>query len=173
MKKAIAILLALGSASLPQAEHTNPIAPLREIKEIQVLPTVINDAKKATNPDAAAMTEKALRRAILVNELQVAESAPMKARVILDEFSGGSFAKRFVIGYGAGRSTVDCRIELLDQSQNEIASVRVRVRGDITWGAYQGKTTQTKQAVNKFEQALMDEIEKWKGIQTREKPSSR
>ena len=67
---------------------------------------------------------------------------------------------------------MDCRIQLLDQSQKEIASVRVRVRGDMAWGAYEGNATQTKLAVNKFDQALMDDIEKWKGTEAQAKPAS-
>jgi len=153
-----------------RAQQTAPTAPLNDVKEIQVLPTVINNPQKVKNPDAAAIVEKALRRAILVNELQVAESAPVKARISLDEFTGGSSAARFMIGFGAGRSTVDCRIQLLDQSDKEITSVRVRVRGDLTWSSYQGNTSQTKQAVNKFERALMDEIDKWKRVQTQKSP---
>jgi len=156
------MLLVLGTASLLNAGPAPPTAPLRNVKVIQVLSTVINNPKKVKDPDAAAIVEKALRRAILANEFQVAESAPVKARISLDEFSGGSLATRFIISYGAGRSTVDCRIQLLDQGEKEITSVRVRVRGDITWGAYQGNAIQTKQAVNKFERTLMDEIDKWK-----------
>lgn len=172
MKKVLGIIVLLGTVTLIQAQQGVPSAPLKEVTQIQIVPTVINDSKKIDNPDAVPIVEKALRRAILANELQVAESAPVKARIVLDEFSGGNFAKRFLIGYGAGRSTVDCRIQLLNQSQDEIASVRVRVRGDMAWGAYQGNATQTKLAVNKFDQALMDDIEKWKGSEAQAKPAS-
>jgi hypothetical protein len=160
--KTITILLILCTGSLLQAGQATPTRPLRDVKEIQVLPTVIKYPEKVKDPDAAATVEKSLRRALLVNEYQLVESAPVKARISLDEFSRGNQAKRILLGLGAGRSTVDCRIQLLDENENEIASVRVRVRGDISWSPYQGNTTQTKQALNKFERALTDEIDKWK-----------
>jgi hypothetical protein len=162
MCRAIAIVLMVGTLSLPQAKQLSTTPPLKDVREIQVLPAVVTNPDKVKNPDAAALVERSLRRAVLANEFQVVESAPVKMRISLDEFSGGSLATRFIVGLGAGRSTVDCRVLLLDQNEKEITSVRVRVRGDIAWGPYQGNTTQTKQAVNKFDQALMGQIEKWK-----------
>jgi hypothetical protein len=162
LHKALPMLLMLATASLLKAGQAPPTNPLKNVKVIQVLSTVISNPKKVKDPDAAAIIEKTLRRAILANEFQVADSAPVKVRISLGEFTGGSQATRFIIGYGAGRSTVDCRIQILDQDEKEIASVPVHVRGDLAWGAYQGNMTQTKQAVNKFELTLIDEIEKWK-----------
>jgi hypothetical protein len=162
LHKTLTMLLVLGTALLPKAGQAPPKTPLRDVQVIQILSTVINNPKKVTDPDAATVVEKTLRRAILANEFQVAESAPVKVRISLNEFTGGSKATRFIIGYGAGRSTVDCRIQILDQDKKEIASVPVHVRGDLAWSPYQGNTTQTKQAVNKFEITLIEEIEKWK-----------
>lgn len=162
MHRATAMLLLLATVSLPQTKEAPATPPLKNVKEIQIMPTVINNPEKIKNPDAAALVEKGLRKAVLANEFQVVESAPVKVRISLDEFSGGSFAARFIVGFGAGRGTVDCRVQILNEDGKEIASTRVRVRGNMTWGAYHGNTTQAKQAVNKFEQTLMDQIEKWK-----------
>ena len=157
-----AVLLQAG-----QGEPVLPATPLQDVSRVQILPTVVGNSKAVKNPDAAEMVEQSLRRSILANDIQVTESAPIKVRLLLDEFSGGSFAKRFTIGFGAGRSTVSCRIQLLGPGDNEIANVRVRVRGDLSWGGYEGNATQTKQAVNKFDLALMDEIAKWQGPRVR------
>jgi hypothetical protein len=162
MCRMVTILLMLSIMLVPQARQASTTPPLKDVKEIQVMSTVVNNPEKVKNPDAASLVEKGLRRAVLANELHVVESAPVKIRISLDEFTGGSFATRFVVGFGAGRSTVDCRIQLLDQNEKEITSARVRARGSLAWGAYQGNTAQTKDAVNKFDQTLTDQIEKWK-----------
>ena len=37
----------------------------------------------------------------------VVEEAPIRAHIVLDEFSSGSTAKRLLVGFGSGRSTVE------------------------------------------------------------------
>ena len=168
-----AAVLLLCSAVLLQAGQGEPVlpaTPLKDVGRVQILPTVVSDPKTVKNPDAAEMVQQSLRRSVLANDIQVTESAPIKVRLLLDEFSGGNFAKRFAIGLGAGRSSVSCRIQLLGPGDNEIANVRVKVRGDLSWGGYEGNATQTRQAVNKFELALTDEIAKWQGPRLRRVP---
>ena len=78
---------------------------------------------------------------------------------MLDEFTSGSTAKRFMVGFGAGRSTVDCRLVIQDSEGKELVSRRIRVHGDLMFSPYQGNNTQRRQAVTSFEQKLMEEIE--------------
>ena len=67
-----------------------------------------------------------------------------------------------MVGLGAGRSTIDCRLVLQDAEGKEIASTRIRVRGNLMFSPYQGNNTQRRQAVNSFDQRLLEEIEKMK-----------
>jgi hypothetical protein len=161
MRRATIVILLLATVPFLRAGQASSAFPLINVKEVQIVPTVIHNPKLVKDPDAAGLVEKSLRRAVLADEFQVVDSAPVKVRISLDEFSGGSFATRFVVGFGAGRSTVDCQLQLLDQDDKEIATAHIRVRGDTMMGPYQGNTTQTKQAVSKFEQSLSDQIEKW------------
>ena len=76
--------------------------------------------------------------------------------------SSGSTAKRFMVGFGAGRSTVDCRLVGQGADGKELSNVRLRVRGNLAFSPYQGNNTQRRQAVNSFDQRLLEEIEKMK-----------
>ena len=69
--------------------------------------------------------------------------APIRAHLVLDEFTSGNTAKRFVVGFGAGRSTVDARLVFQGEDGKELASTRIRVRGNLAWGAYQGRGSST------------------------------
>ena len=64
-----------------------------------------------------------------------------------------------MVGFGAGRSTVDCRLVLQDAEGEELFNKRIRVRGNLIFSPYQGGNTQRRQAVNSFEQRLIEEIE--------------
>jgi hypothetical protein len=43
-----------------------------------------------------------------------------------------------------------------------LSKVRIRVRGNLIFSPYQGNNTQRRQAVNSFDQRLLEEIEKMK-----------
>lgn len=133
---------------------------LRDIKAIQVDPTVINNPDKVKEDFAPALMEDSLRNALSNANFEVTES-DVRAYIALDEFSSGSTAKRFLVGFGAGRSTVDGRLIFKD-SKGELANVRIRVRGNLLFGGYQGANTQRRQATNSFEQKLQEEIARLK-----------
>ena len=135
-------------------------AILREVKSVQVEATVVPNPDAVKDTSAANLVRDSLRNALHTANIEVAESAPIHAHIVLDEFSSGSTAKRFVVGFGAGRSTVDCRLILQDAEGKELSSVRIRVRGNLAFSPYQGNNTQRRQAVNSFDQRLLDEIEK-------------
>ncbi len=134
---------------------------LSNVKTIQVDATVIPNPDKVKDPSAANLVQDSLRAALRNADFEVGES-PVRAHIVLNEFTSGSFAKRFIIGFGAGRSTVDGRLVIVDETGKEIANVRIRVRGNLIWSPYQGANTQRRQATNSFDQRLLEEIEKLK-----------
>jgi len=87
--------------------------------------------------------------------------APIRAHIVLNEFTSGSRAK-LMIGFGAGRSTVDCGLVIEDSQGKELANRRIRVRGNPDSDPYQGNKTQLQHTVSSFEQRLLEEIEKMK-----------
>jgi hypothetical protein len=133
---------------------------LRDIKAIQVDPTVINNPEKVLEDFAPALMEDSLRNALRNANFEVTES-DVRAYIALDEFSSGNTAKRFLVGFGAGRSTVDGRLIFKD-AKGELANVRIRVRGNLLFSGYQGANTQRRQATTSFEQKLQEEIARLK-----------
>ena len=134
---------------------------LRDVKTIQVQPTVISDPNKVKEDFAANVVEDSLRNALRNANFEVGDAA-IKAHIVLDEFSSGSTAKRVLVGFGAGRSTVDGRLVFHDGDGRELVNVRIRVRGNLLWSGYQGGNTQRRQATNSFDQRLMEEIARLK-----------
>ena len=105
---------------------------------------------------APTLVADSLRNALRDSNVDVVdEGAPIRAHIVLDEFSSGSATKRFLVGMGAGRSAVDGRLVFLDQrTSKELANVKIRVRGNLAFSSYQGGNTQRRQATNAFEQRL-------------------
>jgi hypothetical protein len=104
-----------------------------------------------------------LRNALRNSNFEVVDQGgPVRSHIVLDEFSSGSAAKRFLVGMGAGRSTVDARLIFQDQTGKELANVKIRVRGSLLFSSYQGGNTQRRQATNSFEQRLLEEIARLK-----------
>src|SRR5215510_2605514 len=101
-----------------------------------------------------------LRAALKSAGFEIGDS-PVKAHLVLDEFTSGSTAKRVMVGFGAGRSSVDTRLVVVD-GEKEAASVRIRVRGNLIFSPYEGGNTQRRQAVNSFQQRMLEEIYKLK-----------
>jgi hypothetical protein len=147
---------------MAQDPKTAGPSPLRDVKTVQVDPTVIPNPEKVKEESAANLMQDSLRNAFRSANFEVAESAPIRAHIVLDEFTSGSTAKRFLVGLGAGRSTIDCHLVLQDADGKELKSVKIRVRGNLIWSPYQGNNTQRRQAVNSFDQRLLEEIEKMK-----------
>jgi hypothetical protein len=135
--------------------------PLAGIKIVQVDPTVVLNPDKVKEEHAANQVADSLRNALKDANFEIGD-APIRAHIVLDEFTSGSTAKRFMVGFGAGRSTVDCRLVILDADGKELANAKIRVRGNLIFSPYQGNNTQRRQAVSSFEQRLLEEIEKLK-----------
>jgi hypothetical protein len=135
---------------------------LRDVKAIQVDPTVVGIPDKVKEDFAASLLEDSLRSALRDANFDTPDSAAVRAHIVLDEFSSGSTAKRFLVGMGAGRSTVDGRLVFQDATGRELANVRIRVRGNLAWSSYQGGNRQRSQATNSFEERLAEEIARLK-----------
>jgi hypothetical protein len=106
--------------------------------------------------------QDSLRNALRNANFETPESGTLRAHIVLDEFSSGSKTKRLLVGMGAGRSTVDGRLVIQDALGKELANIKIRVRGNLAWNAYQGANTQRSQATNSFDRRLMEEIARLK-----------
>ncbi len=135
--------------------------PLTGVKTVQVDPTVLSNSEKVKETWAANWVHDQLVAAIQQTGFQVGD-APIHAKVVLEEFTSGSFAKRFMIGFGAGRSSITANIIFEDGSGKQLSATRIHVRGGLIYSSYEGGNTQTRQAENSFEQKLVEEIEKLK-----------
>lgn len=147
-----------------QAQNTPPQSghPLQGVKAIQVEPTVVPNPETIKEAAAPNLVQDSLKNAIRTANIDLAESAPIRAHIVLDEFTSGSTAKRVLVGMGAGRSTVTCHLVLQDSEGKEISNIRIHVRGNLAWSPYQGNNTQRRQAVTSFEQKILEEIERMK-----------
>jgi len=146
---------------LADVAHTQDLKPLAGVKTVQVDQTVVPKADRVKEEHAANQVADSLRNSLKEANFEIWESA-IRAHIVLDEFTSGSMTKRFMVGFGAGRSTVDCRLVIEDAAGKELASRRIRVRGNLLFSPYQGGNTQRRQAVSSFEQRLLEEIEKLK-----------
>jgi hypothetical protein len=157
----LCFLYALCAAQGNNLVTPNP-SPLREVKTVQIEPTVVPKPEKIKDTSAPNLVQDSLRNAFRSANFEIAEAAPIRAHIVLEEFTSGSTAKRFMVGFGAGRSTIDCRLVLQDADGKELANVPIHVRGNLAWSPYQGNNTQRRQAVNSFDQRVLEEIEKLK-----------
>lgn len=135
---------------------------LHGIKAVQVDPTVVPDPAKVKEAFAPNLVQDSLRSALRNTGFEVADSAPIRAHVVLDAFTSGSTAKRELIGFGAGRSAVTCHLVLQDAGGNELTYTKIRVRGSLIFSPYQGNNTQRRQAMSSLDQRFLEEIEKMK-----------
>lgn len=156
---AIVMLLSLGLMSGAYAQR---VAILRDVKAIRVIKTVVLDPTKVKEDFAPNVVEDSLRNALRNSNFEITDAAPIKAHIALEEFTSGSTAKRFLVGFGAGRSTVAGRLIFEDGENKELVSIPVRVRGTLLFSSYQGGNTQRRQATSSFDQKLIEEIARLK-----------
>jgi hypothetical protein len=163
MKRLIlSLALVVGIVSMFSVIEAQRAPVLRGVKAVQVDPTVVSNPDKVKADFAAVLMQDALRNAFRDSNIETPGSAPIRAHIVLDEFTSGSAAKRFVVGMGAGRSTVDGRLVIQGDDGKELANARIRVRGNLAWSSYQGANRQRSQAVNSFDERLIEEIARLK-----------
>lgn len=149
------------SQTSQSSRDSHSAKPLAGVKTIQVDPTVVPSPDKVKDPNAATQVADNLKDSLKSAGIAVGDS-PLHAHLVLNEFTGGSFAKRFTVGFGAGRSTVDAELVIQDASGNEIVSRNIKTHGDARFSGYEGNKTQERQAASNFEHELTHEIEKLK-----------
>jgi hypothetical protein len=144
------------------ASFCSPGGVLEGVKTIQIDPTVIAQPEKVKDATAANLTRYDLRAAVRDAYLEEGD-APIRAHIVLDDFSSEGKAKR-VIGFGSGRkiSTVDGRLVIQDASGKQLASVKIHVHGSIASNPADGNNTQGHQPTSDFEKCLLEEIERLK-----------
>ena len=76
----------------------------------QVLPTLVVNPDKVKEDFAPNLVQDSLRNALRDSNFETVDDAPVKAHILLEEFSSGSAAKRFLVGLGTGRSTIAGRL---------------------------------------------------------------
>ena len=154
--------LVLFVAATSTASFGSPGGVLENVRKIQVDPTVIEQPERVKDPVAAKLVRYNLRAAVRDALLEEGDS-PIRAHIVLDEFSSGSAAKR-VMDLGSSRSirTVDGRLVIQDASGKELASVKIHVHGSVAFGASEGNNTQGRRPASDFEQRLLEEIERLK-----------
>lgn len=158
----VVVISAVAVFAIPAGVAGQRAATLRGVKTIQVNETVIGNPEKVKEDFAASFVEDSLRKALRDSNLEVVEEAPIQAHIVLDEFSSGSTAKRLLVGFGSGRSTVDGRLVLRGADGRDLANLRIRVRGNLVFSGYEGAETQRRQATSAFSQRLIEEIARLK-----------
>jgi hypothetical protein len=148
----LSILLGATSGAAQRA------AVLRGVKTIRVTETVIPDPTRVKEDFAPVLMQDSVRNALLSAGFDVNEDASVTAHFVLNEFTSGNTAKRFIVGFGAGRSTVDGLLVFRDANGKEIAVSPVRARGNLAFSSYQGGNRQREQAMSALDQRLREEI---------------
>jgi hypothetical protein len=155
------VALALLSLVLPQQVLAQSTPVLRDVKIVQVEPTLVANPAKVKDEAAPNTAENMLRSALTSSGFEIGES-PIRAHLLLEEFSSGSTAKRVLVGFGSGRSTVAGRLIFTNADQKELASIPLKVRGNFMFSSYDSSGQQRKEAVSSFEKKLIEEIARLK-----------
>lgn len=158
--KLVVISILLSAAVAPV--RAQRVAILRDVRAIQVLPTVVPNPDKVKEDFAPNLVQDSLRNVLRDSNFEVVDDAPIKAHVVLEEFSSGNTAKRLLVGFGSGRSTIAGRLAFQDAAGKELVNIRIRVRGSLLFSSYQGGNTQRRQATGSFDQKLIEEIARLK-----------
>lgn len=135
--------------------------PLEDVKTVQLDPTTVSNPDKVKIEGASSLVQDNLRDALRAANFEIGDS-PIRARIVLDEFTSGSTAERVLFGtYGLGRSYLDSHLVISD-GDKQLANVRIHVRGNFAMNGFVGGKTQSRQAENRFQKRLLEELNKLK-----------
>jgi hypothetical protein len=137
-----------------------PAPALHDVKAVQVQPTVVANPDKVKEQDAAALVQDSLKDALSHARIEVADGAPVRAHVVLDEFTAGSAAKRMTVGFGSGRASIACHLVLEDVSGKELANVPIHVRSEMAFNGYKGNGREKHEVLSSLDHKLAEEIAK-------------
>lgn len=163
MKRLLMFVLLISVAVILRAQSKDAKVtshPLHDVKIVQLESTVVSNPSKVKEDYAPDMLRDNLRAALQSAGFEIGDSS-VKIHLILDEFTSGSAAERFLVGFGAGRSTVDARLVVAD-GDKEATTARIKVRGNFALSPYEGGNKQRGEAVNSFQQRVLEEIYKLK-----------
>jgi hypothetical protein len=154
----VLLFLAATSAAL----FCSPGGVLENVRKIQVDPTVIAQPEKVKDAVAANLVRYDLRAAFRDALFEEGDS-PIRAHIVLNEFSSEGTAKR-LMDFGTGRNprTVDGSLVIQDASGKELANVKIHVHGSVASSPADGNNTQGRQPTSDFERRLLEEIERLK-----------
>src|SRR5271169_5361153 len=62
--------------------HTSPNAPLQGVMAVQIDSTVVSDASKVKEPSASTLVQDSLKNAFRSANIDIAESAPIRAHIV-------------------------------------------------------------------------------------------
>lgn len=161
MRLKVALAALVLSLGLTGDSFAQRVAILRDVRVVQVDPTVVSKPEKVKEDFAVNLVQDALRNALRYSNFEIGD-APIKAHILLEEFSSGSTAKRLLVGFGSGRSTVKARLIFTDAGGKEIVNAKLDVKGNLLFSGYQGANTQRNQATSNFDRKLIEEIARLK-----------
>lgn len=83
IQTALALCLALTVCGV-EAQSTAPStsAPLRDVKTIQVDPTIVPNPEKVKEPSAPNLVQDSLKNALRMANIEIAENAPIRAHIL-------------------------------------------------------------------------------------------
>jgi hypothetical protein len=156
-------LVSLFAAATSAAALCSPGGILENVKTIQVEPTIVEQPEKVKDASAANLVRYNLRAAVRDANFQEGDS-PIKAHIVLDEFSREGKVKRLTVDLGSGGSTttVDGRLVIQDASGKELANVRIHLHGSVAFRSTQPNGAQGRLGTSDLEQLLIQEIERLK-----------
>jgi hypothetical protein len=156
--RTLQLLLLLTAASA--VAFCSPGGVLEKVKTIRVDPTVVEQPDKVKDPSAADLVRYNLRAAVMDAHFAEGDS-PIRAHIVLDDFSSEGRAKRLMgLGTGHSISTMDGSLVIQDAGGKELAKVGIHVHGSIAFSAGDGNNKQSRQATSDLEQRLIEEIER-------------
>jgi hypothetical protein len=137
----------------------SPAGVLEKATKVKVDPTVVEHPDKVDDSMAPNLARFDLRAAVRDAHLEEGES-PLRAHIVLDQFSSESPARRLV-GLGSGRSicTVEGKLVIQDADGKELASVKFHLHGTVAFSAGAATDAQGRHAASDFEQLLLKDLE--------------
>ena len=129
MRQIVTLATVVSLSALPAQVDAQKTAILRSHRAIEVLPTTIvqtADLSPRETLELPLLFQAELRLALRASEFEVVDGAPISAHVVLDEHSG---CRPRVYEWLCLGGVTDALVVFSNSTSNEMASVRIRVRG--------------------------------------------
>ena len=157
-KNALAVLIVLFCVTLTNMyAKSQPEKVLADVKAVQIDPTVVPDPKEVKDESVPNLVADSLRDAFTKAQIEIGDS-PIRAHMVLEKFSSGNQAVRFMVGMGTGRAVIKCRLVITDADGKTLVDREIETHGQVAYSPYQSNVTQRTQALSIFQQRLYEEI---------------